>query len=511
MTDSSATHATRLVGDTALRLWTLTLLALLFLWYAPTLSHLVFVYENSTSSSHGYFAPLVTAFLLWQQRNRIAAQPVSPSWKGLAFVALCAIGWTLGDIVGTAFVAQSALVGMTIGVVWAFLGDKMFRAMLGPLSFLLFTIPVAPSLVPFLMDWTAHFVVVGLRLSGIPVWQEGTSFVIPTGRWSVIEWCSGVRYLSVSTFAGAVFAYVTFTSWKKRAVLVAVAIVLPLLANWLRAYTIVLVAHLSNNKYGVVVGHLTLGWIIFAVAVFVIFSVGARFRDPPRVFAEPLSGAVPRPALSRMVLGSLLIAGAVLPWPLLVRHDFSISAPPPAAERFEAFLSGCETVGDTFPIKANYETATWRLERQVRCDGEEFAVLGVWYRQQGQGQELIADVNQRLFGDGWWVKPTHLVAQGMAAGPLDVAQQEFQMGQIRILTRRVYWVGGWTATNEIVAKLLLGAAKVLGRGDDSAVVMWARVTGPEGTDQAARQLEQFGETRVSSLLRSFDDIRQSRP
>jgi exosortase A len=511
MTDRSAAPARRTVGDGALRLWTLSLLVLVLLWYTPTLLHLVDVYENSTSSSHGYFAPLVTAFLLWQQRNRIAAQPVAPSWKGMVFLGLCGLGWTLGDVVGAAIVGQAAVVGMVYGVIWAFLGDRVFRAMLGPLSFLLFTIPVAPSFVPFLMDWTAHFVVVGLRLSGIPVWQEGTSFVIPTGRWSVIEWCSGVRYLSVSAFAGAVFAYVTFTSWKKRAVLVAVAIVLPLLANWLRAYTIVMVAHLSNNKYGVVVGHLTLGWIIFAVCVFIIFSVGARFRDPPRVFAAPAPGAVARPARSRMVLGSLLIAIVVLPWPLLVRHDFSIAAPPPGAERFEAFLSSCETVGDTFPIKANYETAAWRLERRVRCDGEEFAVLAAWYRRQGPGRELIAEANQRLFGDGWWVKPAYLVAQGMGTAPLDVAQQEFQMGQIRVLTRRVYWVGGWTATNEIVAKLLLGAAKVLGRGDDSAVVMWARVTGPEGTDEAVRQLEQFGETRVSGLLRSFDDIRQGRP
>jgi EpsI family protein len=212
-----------------------------------------------------------------------------------------------------------------------------------------------------------------------------------------------------------------------------------------------------------------------------------------------------------MALASLLIAVAVLPWPLLVRHDFSIAAPPPAAERFEAFLSGCETVGDTFPIKANYETATWRLERRVRCDGEEFAVLAAWYRQQGPGRELIAEANQRLFGDGWWIKPAYLRAQGMDDAAVDVAQQEFQMGQVRVLTRRVYWVGGWTATNEIVAKLLLGAAKVLGRGDDSAVVMWARVTGPEGTDEAVRQLEQFGATRASRLLRRFDDILQGRP
>jgi EpsI family protein len=397
---------------------------------------------------------------------------------------------------------------MVYGVVWAFLGDRVFRAMLGPLSFLLFTIPVASSFVPLLMDWTAHFVVLGLRASGIPVWQEGTSFVIPTGRWSVIEWCSGVRYLSVSAFAGAVFAYVTFTSWKKRALLVAVAIVLPLLANWLRAYTIVLVAHLSNNKYGVVVGHLTLGWIIFAICVFIIFSVGARYRDPPRVFPAPAQGAVPRPAAAPMALASVLIALVVAPWPALVRHDFSIEAPPPAAASFEAFLAGCETIDEAFPIEANYKTATWRLERRLRCDDGEYAVLAAWYRQQEQGRELIAEANQRLFGEGWWVKPATLASQRMGDALLDVAQQEFQIGQIRLLTRRVYWVAGWTTPNEILAKLLLGAAKLLGRGDDSAVLMWARhADGAEGIGDVARHLESFGEARAARLLKTFDDAR----
>ena len=136
------------------------------------------------------------------------------------------------------------------------------------------------------------------------------------------------------------------------------------------------------------------------------------------------------------------------------------------------------------------------------------AVLAAWYRQQVPGRELIAEANQRLFGDGWWVKPATLAAQRMGDVSLDVAQQEFQMGQIRLLTRRVYWVAGWTTTNEILAKLLLGAAKLMGRGDDSAVLMWARYAeGVEGLGDAARHLESFGEARAARLLQTFDEAR----
>jgi exosortase len=43
-----------------------------------------------------------------------------------------------------------------------------------------------------------------LRYTGVPVFQEGRNFVIPSGRWSVIEACGGIRYLLTSVFIGAV-------------------------------------------------------------------------------------------------------------------------------------------------------------------------------------------------------------------------------------------------------------------------------------------------------------------
>ena len=50
-----------------------------------------------------------------------------------------------------------------------------------------------------LMKWTADFTVTALQLSGIPVFRDGTFFfTIPSGNWSIVEGCSGVRYLIAS-------------------------------------------------------------------------------------------------------------------------------------------------------------------------------------------------------------------------------------------------------------------------------------------------------------------------
>ena len=82
------------------------------------------------------------------------------------------------------------------------------------------------------MEWTANFTVLGLRLSGIPVFREGLHFVIPSGSWSVVEACSGVRYIIASLTVGSLFAYLSYRSFKRRLIFFGVALVVPVIANY---------------------------------------------------------------------------------------------------------------------------------------------------------------------------------------------------------------------------------------------------------------------------------------
>ena len=74
---------------------------------------------------------------------------------------------------------------------------------------------------------TADFVVLALQATGIPVYREGLWFVIPSGQWSVVDACSGVRYLIASFMVGSLFAYLNYRSLRRRAVFVLVSILLP--------------------------------------------------------------------------------------------------------------------------------------------------------------------------------------------------------------------------------------------------------------------------------------------
>ena len=73
--------------------------------------------------------------------------------------------------------------------------------------------------------------------------------MIPSGTWSVVEACSGVRYLMASFMVGTLFAYLNYRSTAPpRWIFVGVSIAVPIVANWLRAYLIVMLGHLSEQQ-----------------------------------------------------------------------------------------------------------------------------------------------------------------------------------------------------------------------------------------------------------------------
>ena len=64
---------------------------------------------------------------------------------------------------------------------------------------------------------------------------------IPTGNWSVVEACSGVRYLIASFTLGCLYAYLTYRSRKRRCCSSLLAIWCRSSANGVRAYMIVMI------------------------------------------------------------------------------------------------------------------------------------------------------------------------------------------------------------------------------------------------------------------------------
>ena len=244
-----------------------------------TYSDIVTIWWRSETYAHGFLILPIVGYLIWEKRAELVHVSPQPAPRAVLLMVFPALLWLLGYAAQAAVVEQLAAVTMLPVVVWVIFGSDVVRRIMFPLAYLLFAVPVGDFLVSPLQDITAVFSVWALQLTGIPVYWEGLFFHIPSGSFEVAEACSGIRYLIASLALGTLYAYLTYTSLKRRLIFIVMAAIVPIIANGIRAYSIVMIAHLSDYSLAVGVDHIIYGWVFFGVVIFLLFWVGSFFRE----------------------------------------------------------------------------------------------------------------------------------------------------------------------------------------------------------------------------------------
>ncbi len=256
--------------------------------YWPTFMSMVAIWGRDATFAHGYAIPVISLWLFWQRREQLAAVAIAPAPATLLLCVGLGVLWLLADLLDVQVIRQAAATAMLPAALWATLGTQFVRQAFFPLAYLAFAVPFGDILVPVLMRFTTEFTVAAVRLMGVPIFREGNLFSLPSGNFEVIKACSGVRYLIASLALGTLYAGISYNSWRRRAAFVALSIVVPIIANGLRAFGIVMIAHLTQMQYAVGLDHLIYGWLFFGVVMALLFLIGNRFAEPlPAAKAEP--------------------------------------------------------------------------------------------------------------------------------------------------------------------------------------------------------------------------------
>ena len=476
----------------------LVLIAVLLL-YSRTGMAMVEIWDRSETFAHAFVVPPISLWLIWRQRARLAQCQPSPMPWLLVPMALLGFCWLLGDLVSVNSVTQLTFTAMLVLTVPLCLGWQVTSLILFPLLFLFFAVPIGEFMLPLMMDWTASFTISALQLSGVPVYREGLSFVIPSGSWSVIEACSGVRYLIASVMVGTLFAYLNYQSLRKRLMFIGVAIALPILANWVRAYMIVMLAHLSSNAIATGIDHIIYGWVFFGVVMLLLFYVGMRWADPD--VAPPQTSAPP--AAPGRARGSLVMIAAVLVVlvsPLLALHrldadtskqSLTLSAPVLDAKGWTASpLSADE-------YKPHFENPRGEVQQRYRqASGSSIGVYIAYYRGQDYDSKLVSSNNVfalpsskewRTVNASKTELPLDTGAVAMRVAELRDANMRGEAHARRVRAYQVYWVNGRWTNSDMLAKLYGASSRLIGRGDDAA----ALTVYTELTSDADAQLQAF--------------------
>jgi exosortase A len=465
----------------ALLLLLLALAAVLLLYHATFWSMLE-LWSRSQTFAHGFLIVPISCWLAWRQRARLAALTPQPSRPGLLLLGALGLAWLLADAANVPVVEQYAATAMLPACVLAILGWPAVRLLAFPLAYLFLAVPFGEVFLEPLIDFTAAFTVTALQWTGVPVFRDGSNFSLPTGNWSVVEACSGLRYLIAALALGALFAHVNFRSTRRRAAVMAAALLVPILANGVRAYLIVMLGHLSNMRLAMGVDHLIYGWLFFGLVALLLFWLAARWREwPPAPIlqatlppARPGTGAAaagPRAAV-RASIACLLLAAL---WPALALASHSddrarlpaivLALPdPPAWRRLPAAPPAWQAPYAGAPARF---AATY-----ARQDGDD-APVGLqlhWYARQARDAELLT--HQALpYGPRWTPLAQRVQYLTLAGGTMAVRESVLAHGGERLLLWRVYRQGGIVTARPVLVKLLLAQAKLLGRRQDGADII----------------------------------------
>jgi exosortase len=261
--------------------WQMVALLALIAWlYASILSRLVLQWvgpARDPNFEHGIFVPIFALFVVWQDRKRLRAIPSSPSWAGLPLVILGLCMLVLGVLGAELFFSRVSLLILLAGLIILFQGWTFFRAVLFPWAFLILMIPIPALLlqqVTFPLQLLAAKVATALlELVGVPVLREGNVIGLAAMLLEVAEACSGIRSLLTLVTLSVIYGYLLETRIWVRVALVVSAVPIAVAANSFRIFGTGLLVQYWDPEMAEGFYHALGGWVIFVVALTMLFAV----------------------------------------------------------------------------------------------------------------------------------------------------------------------------------------------------------------------------------------------
>jgi exosortase D (VPLPA-CTERM-specific) len=521
---------------------TTLVIVLLGYLYLDSLAFLFGYWIGSEDYSHGMFVPVISLFLIWQARHRIAVAGIENSWWGLAVISAGLFLYWIGEF-ATLYVLQHVSLWMVIvGLVIALIGVHGARAIAFPLSYLLTSIPLPvflyASLSSQLQLWSSALGVGCLQLVGVTAFRDGNVIDLGPVQLQVVEACSGIRYLLPLTSLALLCAYFFKDRVWKRVVIVLSSIPISILVNGFRIGMIGVLIEWYGQGAAEGFYHLFEGWVLFMASLgllilemLVLARIGTRGdrssflsrftwtdRSPSTstLASASLKASNLQPqASNRLFLGPAYLCSVALLVPVafastLIVEREEVSPPRAMFVDFPMKLDGW--LGTSLTLEKQY-IDTLRFDDYVLADyrfgdGQPVNLYAAYYRSQRKGQSAHSP-QSCLPGGGWEISSINSMDLPASSGmvrSLPVNRALIQKDSQKQIV--LYWFKqrNRILSNEYLVKLFL-FWDALSRGrTDGALVRIASLVGPGETEDIVDQrLLRFVATIDPELARYVPD------
>lgn len=486
--------------------WRMPLLRLVLTWlalialFAKQWAEMAGQWWNISTYNHILLIPVILGWMVVQRAPELAKLTPRLWWPALVPFAAAAFVWLLGSFSGLSVATQAGAVGMLAASVPAMLGVRVGAGLLFPLCYMLLLVPVGDELVPALQMITAGLVIILVHLSGIPAFIDGVFIDTPAGLFEVAEACSGVKFLVAMVAFGLLVGNICFRGWRRRIVFFAFCLIVPVLANGVRAWATIFAAQYVGAERASGFDHIVYGWVFFAIVILLVLAAAWRHFDRPAddtiidaaaIEASPLLTRLERRAIAPRA--ALLLIAALAGGAQLWAHAADGLAARVPQQLFLPDVPGWRRV--------DYAPSVWweprakgaqhrLLGRYEDARGRQVDVFVALYAAQGEGREAGGFGEGAMPpGQGWaWLSPGPAV-------PDAKADRYLAEGRVTRLAETYYRTGSVTTGSNARLKLanmrdrlllrehatmtlILSAEERPGRPADAAVAHFRRTIGP---------------------------------
>jgi exosortase D (VPLPA-CTERM-specific) len=491
------------------------------------IDHMVATWLGREEYSHALMIPLISAYLLWQQRAELARIEFTGSWLGFGIVSFGALLQIAGVLAAVDVVQQYGLLLTIYGLVLALIGVRSSAILWAPLLLLALMVPLPEFL---LQNFSAKLQLISsqigvwfIRLFGISVFVEGNVIDLGGFKLQVAEACDGLRYLFPLMTMGFIMAYLFKVELWKRVLLFLSTIPVTILMNSFRIGTIgVMVEHWGRSMAEGFL-HDFQGWAVFMTSAGVLLlemmllaRIGRNRRPWREVFgldaaepidrnAPPVNRATPGPFIASTLAVTAFAAGVML-------MPERVEAVQPR-ESFFAFPNQVETWSGRRSVMEQVYLDALKLDDYimadyVRGDRELVNLYVAWYDSQRAGNSAHSP-RSCLPGGGWRMTQFSQIDMPevqVGGNPLRVNRVQIELGNQKQLVYYWFQQRGRIITNEYLVKWYLFVDSLSRQRTDGALVrLVTSLKVGESVEAADRRLVEFANQVAPRLERHIPD------
>jgi exosortase len=278
----------------------IAVLAALLASYGSVIVELVRDWIRDPNYHHGFLIPVVSGYLVWQRRGELKPDAGGRSLLGLGGILLAAALFILGSAGAEVFTQRMSLLLLLASLVLFLYGRKPLRAVMFPIAFLIFAIPL-PYLVYYgltgpMQAFAAKCAAWGLRAIGVQAIIQGNMIHLSQTSLEVAEACSGIRSLYAFLAVGALVAYFTSMPLWGRLVIFLATIPLSVAGNAVRVWGSGMGACLVGPQATEGTAHELFGLFVFSISLALFFITKKVVRSLWSSDTSSPSSSSPSPA-----------------------------------------------------------------------------------------------------------------------------------------------------------------------------------------------------------------------